>query len=53
MLPLWPSEHAKAYNVALAMEYSPSVALDMKRLDTPTLDGYCHITYTVSVFTVC
>jgi len=34
---LWPPAQAKVYNVALAMKYSLSVALELKRLDIPGL----------------
>jgi len=35
---MWPSAQAKFYNVALAMNYSVTMALTPKRLDTPGLE---------------
>jgi len=37
---LWPRTQAKVYNVALGTEYSFSLALSLKRLDTPDLEQF-------------
>jgi len=37
---LWPPAEVKVYNVALAMKYSISVALALKRLDIPGLKWF-------------
>jgi len=41
---LWPLGRAKVSSIALAMEYSLSVALGLKRLDTPSLADLSQIT---------
>lgn len=38
-LMLWPPADVKVCNVALTMKYSISVALSLKRLDTPALNN--------------